>query len=253
MDKIAQLSIIYLLSKMCKLITVRLDRSNYIAWFFQLETMLQGLDLMSYVDGSCSSPPLFGTSMTTAFAKEFREWSKNDKAVLSLISATICDEALSYLVGSSSSREAWLRLRNKYSAVSSSDVMQLKTDLHTLRKNAESVDIYLQRVKGIRDQLAFVGVHYTDEDIIFLALNGLPREYNNIKVVVRAMDKSISMQKFQSLLLDAERDFEKQMVHQTQTLMFTHFESAHSFNGKSSNVGNYCNNSSVATTTSMRI
>ncbi|KAL6201354.1 hypothetical protein ACLB2K_025068 [Fragaria x ananassa] len=196
---------------MCKLITVRLDRSNYIAWFFQLETMLHGLDLMSYVDGSCSSPPLFGTSMTTAFAKEFREWSKNDKAVLSLISATICDEALSYLVGSSSSREAWLRLRNKYSAVSSSDVMQLKTDLHTLRKNAESVDIYLQRVKGIRDQLAFVGVHYTDEDIIFLALNGLPREYNNIKVVVRAMDKSISMQKFQSLLLDAERDFEKQM------------------------------------------
>ncbi|PRQ33264.1 putative transcription factor interactor and regulator CCHC(Zn) family [Rosa chinensis] len=123
--------------------------------------------------------------------------------------------------------------------------MQLETNLHTLQKNDDSIDKYLQRVKHARDELAFVGVHFADEDIMIIALNGLPPEYNNIRVVIKAMDRSVSMEEFRSQLLTVERDFEKMVLQTTQntiSAMVAHTEqSARRFNESSSNAGNYSN------------
>ncbi|XP_061993808.1 nuclear pore complex protein NUP50B-like [Rosa rugosa] len=69
-----------------------------------MENLLQSLDLMGYIDDTCPSPPQFlitDDGITTEVTREFMEWNKNDKVVLSFISATISSEALSSLVGKS--------------------------------------------------------------------------------------------------------------------------------------------------------
>ncbi|PRQ40071.1 putative transcription factor interactor and regulator CCHC(Zn) family [Rosa chinensis] len=112
------------------------------------------------------------------------------------------------VVGSKSSREAWLSLQQRFSNPSRANIMQLKIDLQTIKKGNDSIERYLIRVKRARYQLASVGVTISDEDIVVVTLNGLPAEYAMIKTVIRARDTLIPLENLRSQLLAAERDIE---------------------------------------------
>ncbi|XP_024199234.1 uncharacterized protein LOC112202450 [Rosa chinensis] len=96
----------------------------------------------------------------------YKLWKKGDKALLSLLVATLDDDTMEVVVGSKSSRDAWLCLDERFSIVSRANIMQLKTDLQTIKKGADTVEKYLVKVKHARDQLCSVGVTISDEDII---------------------------------------------------------------------------------------
>jgi len=61
--------------------------------------------------------------------------------------------------------------------VSRTSIFQMKSNLQTIKKGSDSVSQYLHRIKEARDYLSAAGVYFADEDIVILALNGLPAEY----------------------------------------------------------------------------
>lgn len=196
-----------LLSNFCNLITVRLDDSNYVTWKFLLETLLRGCGLMKYIEGSFPCPPRHMVreedGVTSDMTEEYMNWVQTDSAVMSLLSATLSSAALSCVVGSKNSWEVWKTLRERY-GVSRSTAMQLKTNLYTIQKGTDTINKYFERIKGITDQLATVGINIPNEEIIFIAANGLPSEYKVIKVMIKAQITSMSMNELRSFLLDEE-------------------------------------------------
>ena len=56
--------------------------------------------------------------------------------------------------------------------------MNLKSELHNLRKGNDIVDVYLQKIKVVRDKLLVVGVIVDDEELLHIEIKGLPKEYN---------------------------------------------------------------------------
>ena len=116
-----------------------------------------------------------------------------DKALLSLLMATLDGEVMDIIVGTKSAREAWLALLERFSTVSRANIMQLKTDLQTIKKGTESIEKYLLKIKHARDQLSSVNVPIPDEDIIIVALNGLLEEYSMIKTFIRDRDTPMSL------------------------------------------------------------
>ncbi|KAM1971948.1 hypothetical protein ACFX16_018814 [Malus domestica] len=80
------------------------------------------------------------------------------------------------------------------------NILQLKIDLQNIKKGYVSIDDYLQLIKEARDQLATVSVIISDEDIIIVALRGLPSEYNTIKSVIRGRENLVSLQELRSQL-----------------------------------------------------
>lgn len=204
---------ICLLSNFGNLITVQLDDSNYVTWRFLLESMLVGCDLMGYIDGSFSCPSRYIISekdgITSEITHEYSNWKKNDRAVMTLLAATLSSDALSFIVGSKTSQEIWCQLKEKYASASQSNIQHLKTSLYNIRKGSDSIDKYLLRVKVICDQLAAVGVSMADEDIQVSVLNGLPSAYVTIKTIIRTKKTLISMQELRSLLLIAEDEIEE--------------------------------------------
>ncbi|KAM1278507.1 hypothetical protein TB2_030316 [Malus domestica] len=80
----------------------------------------------------------------------------------------------------------------------------MKVDLQNIKKGSDSVSMYLQRIKTARDFLATAGVIFADEDIVILALNGLPAEYNTFRCVIRGRENVISFKEFRSQLLAEE-------------------------------------------------
>ncbi|CAL2276556.1 unnamed protein product [Prunus armeniaca] len=99
------------------------------------------------------------------------QWLLNlsNEALLSLLIATLFDDAIEYVVGSNISVEAWTHLQDRYATVSRAHVNHLKTKFHTIHKGADSIEKYLLWIKIARDQLFAVGERITDDDMVIIA------------------------------------------------------------------------------------
>ncbi|XP_068328784.1 uncharacterized protein [Pyrus communis] len=175
---------------------------------------------MGFVDGTNMCPPQFsssgspnsaltGASSTPqAEADEYKIWKMHDKALMQLLTATLSSFAISCAIGSTSSRDLWVRLQEQFSTISRTSIFQMKVDLQNIKKGSNSVSMYLQRIKAAQDFLAAATVVFADEDIVILALNGLPAEYNTFKCVIRGSENVISLKEFHSQLLAYEATVE---------------------------------------------
>ena len=81
--------------------------------------------------------------------------------------------------------EVWKVLENRFSSISRSHILNLKGELHNLKKGADFVDVYLQKIKVVRDKLLAVGVIIDDEELLHITVKGLPREYNAFRSTIR--------------------------------------------------------------------
>ena len=85
---------------------------------------------------------------------------------MSLISATLSHLALALVVGQTTSKGVWDTLERRYTSMSRSNILGLKREINSIRKNNDSIDVYLDKIKDCRDKLEAVGVHVED-DLLF--------------------------------------------------------------------------------------
>lgn len=193
------------------MLTIRLNDDNFAKWSFQFMLVLEGYDLFDYFDGTYVCPPKYVVCLEKGVTKEiteaYREWIKANKALLSLLIATLGDEAIEYDVGSKIAHEAWTHLTNHYATVSRAQVNHLKTEIHTIKNEADSVEKYL-RLKHLKDQLLAVRENVSDNDPIVATLAGLPAEYSIIKTVIVARESPITLKEFRAQLLSAKKTVE---------------------------------------------
>ena len=83
--------------------------------------------------------------------------------------------------------------------------MNLKGELHNLKKGNDSIDIYLQKIKIVRDKLLAVGVVVDDEEQLHIAIKGLPKEYNAFKSAIRTRSAHLSFDEL-STMMNAEEE-----------------------------------------------
>lgn len=205
-------------------ITMRLGERNFIKWRFQFQSTLAGNGLFGFFDGTEVAPPHYVLNDEGEVINEetvaFKTWKQTDMALLSLLMATLEEDIVDIIIGCKTSRQAWLALQERFSAVSRVNIMQLKTELQTMRKGSECIEKYLQRVKSARDQLSSVGVAVPDEDVIIVILNGLPDEYSIVRTVVEGRETPITLRDLRSQLLATERRIEGSFsLHSTLSAM----------------------------------
>uniref|UniRef100_A0A2N9FAD2 Uncharacterized protein n=1 Tax=Fagus sylvatica TaxID=28930 RepID=A0A2N9FAD2_FAGSY len=177
----SQTAPLLLLSNMSNLMSVKLDSTNFIVWKHQLSSILKAYSMIDYVDGTVPSPTRFLTNaegaLTTAVNPEFQLWNTRDQGLLALINSTLSPSVLSMVVGHNSAQEVWKTLEQRFTSTSRANVLNLKIELHNLKKGSESISSYLQKVKNTRDKLVAVGTLIDNEELLHIILKGLPREY----------------------------------------------------------------------------
>ncbi|CAN6717359.1 unnamed protein product [Malus baccata var. baccata] len=218
--QILQSPIMGLISSISTSVSLKLDETNYLQWHFQMQLMLEGHEIIGFVDGTNMCPSQFPSTcsgdskvMTNVLSSrtetdEYKVWKMHDRVLMHLIIATLSSSAISCAIGSTSAMDLWVRLQEQFSIVSRTAIFQMKSNLYTIKKGTDYVTQYLQKIKEARDFLATTGVTFADEDIVILALNGLPSEYNTFRYVIRGRENVISLKDFRSQLL-AEKAFVK--------------------------------------------
>ncbi|KAM2041317.1 hypothetical protein FF1_034897 [Malus domestica] len=204
------------------MLTIKLRDDNFAKWAFQFQSVLRGYNLFGHFDGTTPCPSKFVVDSNTGVTREitgaYTEWETTDMALLSLLLATLTDEAMKYVIGCRTAYEAWNNLVDRYATVFKSRINHLKTELHTIQKGSDTVDKYLLRLKHIREQLSAAGESISDNDVMIAGLAGLPREYGVIRTVILARESTLTLKKFRVLLLGTEREIEGEMNTLTQNL-----------------------------------
>ena len=175
-----------LLSNMSNMMTVKLDNTNYIVWKHQISMIIETYSLFELLEEPQIVPKKFLRdsfgNYTMIVNPDHLIWKSKENALLTFISSTLTPSILALTIGCATAIEVWKVLENRFSSISRSHIMNLKGELHNLKNGNDSIDIYLQKIKIVRDKLLAVGVVVDDEELLHIAIKGLPKEYNALQI-----------------------------------------------------------------------
>ena len=136
----------------------------------------------------------------------YQQWISRDQGLLTLINSTLSPTALSLVVGQTTAHGVWSILEKRYTSASRSNILNLKMDLHNIKKETnDSVNTFLQKVKDARDRLAAVGVQIDNKEILHIVLRGLPHEYHAFSIAIRTRNDATSFEDIHVLLIAEEQ------------------------------------------------
>ncbi|KAJ1698879.1 hypothetical protein LUZ63_007391 [Rhynchospora breviuscula] len=189
----------------------KLSRTNFLAWRSQIEPVLHAYGLINFI----SAPPLSSTSIDTVTGQvilnpDYLAWYKQDQMILAWLRASLSEPILAQVVSSTTSLDLWRTLTQTFSASSRARLTELKKKLQSIAKGGNSCTDFIQQIRALSDELAFIGYLVPDQDLVMAVLGGLTSEYNAFIVAVNSRQEPISFLEVQSLLLSHE------MLLQTQ-------------------------------------
>ena len=129
--------------------------------------------------------------------------------------ATLCDIGLMvdpsvyvHLHDATTAADAWNALAKAYAVTGVTGRFGLMSRLYAVRlDNFKCISDYLKEIMNITQQLASMGKVIDDEDVGFIMLNGLPKEYRPMVLALGAAHEKVTSQMVKDCLLgDEQRD-----------------------------------------------
>jgi hypothetical protein len=206
-------------------VTVKLDHTNYLMWKFQITGILDAYSLLDHLEDptSCPSQFVLGHNDHDLETQEvnplYLQWKTRDKRLFSLISSTLSPSTISLVMGQTTASGIWRVILNKYTSISRSSFVNLKRELHSIKKNSDSVTQYLQKIKEARDKLVSVGVFIDDEEILHIVLQGLPSDFHSFTSAMLTKNEAVRFEELHTLmkteedLLKSAMDNSREIAH----------------------------------------
>ncbi|GKC78628.1 ribonuclease H-like domain-containing protein, partial [Tanacetum coccineum] len=131
---------------------------------------------------------------------------KIDNIVLSWIFTTIAKPLQSRIVDAKpqTAKEAWDLLAHIFQDNKRTHSIALKAELRSLKLGDLSVDAYFQKIKSIVSVLKGLGSPLSDDDVVNLALEGLPPRYDNVYGIIVHREPFSDLKAVRSMLTTEE-------------------------------------------------
>ncbi|XP_010501665.1 PREDICTED: uncharacterized protein LOC104778960 [Camelina sativa] len=216
----------------------KLTASNYLMWSRQVQALLDGYDLVSFLDVACvKQDPTITKDGVTSPNPALTVWNRQDKLIYNALLGAISTYVQPLLSRASTTAEIWATLGGPVgkSAVSVprldrlgtiphcgvsapsdglrghrtvrgcySHVRQLKQKLDGWKKGSRTIAEYFQGLIVKFDQLALLGKPETHEDQLEYILGGLPDDYKPIVDQTEARDTPPTLSELHEKLLNHE-------------------------------------------------
>eukprot|EP00253_Pinus_taeda_P016240 PITA_16240 len=155
--------------------------SNYIAWKDRMEAVLDDNGLKEFIDTDIPKP----TDATQADA-----WQKKIAKCRRILLEGVKDHIVSGLHGKATPYLMWKSLKKLFQSKSDQRKLALKDKLRNIKcEKGDSIPKYLTKFTQCRNELGSVGVTVDDEDLVSLALLGLPKSWHSYQDSVNGREK----------------------------------------------------------------
>ncbi|KAJ9542859.1 LOW QUALITY PROTEIN: hypothetical protein OSB04_029365 [Centaurea solstitialis] len=159
--------------------------------------------MISCVNGSKPPPPMevSGTDGKTEPNSEYLTWYSNDQRIVLLLQSSLTEEAMSVVLGCTTSAAFWTTLEAAFGNTSESRAMNLRMALSKLQKGSRTVSEFGRDFKHHCDQLAAMGRSIPETEKSHWFLQGLGIEFSGFSA---AAMHTTPLPTFQTLLPQAE-------------------------------------------------
>jgi hypothetical protein len=149
-----------------------LDTNNWGTWSFRMKNYLISKGLGGCIDGT-------GTTAG----------SERDQKALSHIALHVKDHHIATISACTTAKAAWDALKALHQAKNMARRQQLRRDLTAIRMNdGEPLTVYFNRAKTMWQDLVATGDTLTESELVWIVLNGLPKEYELMVTIFEAGD-----------------------------------------------------------------
>ena len=156
---------------------------NYIACKDRMEVVLDDNGLKEFIDAEIPKP-------TSSDAAILDAWQKKTTKCQRILLEGVKDHIVSSLHGKSSPFLMWKALTDLFQSKSDQRKLALKDKLINIKmEKGDSMPKYLTKFIQCRDELGSVGVTVDDEDLVSLALLGLPKSWHSYQDSVNGWEK----------------------------------------------------------------
>jgi hypothetical protein len=156
-----------------QLVSIKLDKTNYLAWTAQFKHILKSHNLLGFIDDSNIYPTMFvddNAAKNKSVNPAYISWQSRDQLLLSwIISSTL----VAFLYGLDSSFLAWQPLVARFASQSKSRISYFKLQLQNLQQGSLTCASYLAEAKFLADQLSTIGKLVDDDDLISFIIGAL--------------------------------------------------------------------------------
>lgn len=95
----------------------------------------------------------------------------------------------------------------------------MRNELLSIKKGSECKDAFFHQIKEARDKLISVGVFTDEEEMIYLALEALPPDYDAFSSAMRTCNDIFTLEELNTLLNAEERAIKKKSDFRANSAM----------------------------------
>jgi hypothetical protein len=157
--------------------------SNYISWKDRMEAVLEDNGLKGYIDADVPKPDATDTANLDA-------WKKKVAKARGILLEGVRDHIVSSLHGKTTPYAMWKVLTDLFQNSSDHRKLVLKDKLMKIKmEKGDTIPKYLTKFVQCRDELGSVGITVVADDLVSLALLGLPKSWHSYQDSVNGREK----------------------------------------------------------------
>ena len=148
-----------------------------------MEVVLDDNGLKEFIDAEIPKP-------TSSNAAALDAWQKKTAKCRRILLEGVKDHIVSSLHRKASPLLMWKALTNLFQSKSDQRKLALKDKLRNIKmEKGDSMPKYITKFTQCRDELGSVGVTFDDEDLVSLALLGLPKIWHSYQDSINGREK----------------------------------------------------------------
>ena len=154
----------------------RLDgQNNYSAWKERIHSIFEEAEAWGIMVNTTQNPIVVPTDPV-----QLAESNKKNAKAKRLIVEGIKDHVIPHVRGKTYAHEMWTALTSLYQSSNENRQMVLKKKLKAIKMaKTDNATAYLTKITSVRDELAVVGEIIAPTELVRIALNGLPKTWEN--------------------------------------------------------------------------
>ena len=183
----------------------RLTNVNYLMWSRQIQALLEGHELHSFLEKINSTPEaVINNNGLVEPNPAYAPWRRQDRLLYSAIIGAISLPVQPLVASATTTHEVWSTLNLIFGTPTRGHIKQLKYQIKSCTKGTKTISEYMRTIKTKSDELALLGKPLDAEDLIEQILAGLPEEYKSEIDAVNGRDSLISFSELTEKLLNRE-------------------------------------------------
>jgi gag-polypeptide of LTR copia-type len=184
----------------------KLTDANFLTWKNQIQLIIEGHDLDSHLLHPPPEATIRAITGTEVLNPNYLFWKRQDKLLNAWIRSSLSDSILSQVMSARTCRDLWLALDSYFTTTSRARLQVLKSQLQSISKGQSNCTEYLDRIRKLADELAFIGYPVPEEDLVSYAINGLGSGYTSLKdsILTARCHSTFTLSVLRGLLLSHE-------------------------------------------------